>query len=592
MTTLSTARRLLGLIDRERIVLPLVIGLGVLGALLESVGLYLFVPLVQGLSGAPIRLPFPAVNAWIAGFPPDMRVGLFAGLIVVCIVAKNVLAYLCAVLWFSAQSQVVHKVQTRIFEQLVRSGADYAADSARATRISAIASESWKLGDATVAVFRTIVAVITCVIFAGLLFVISWRLTLLALAAMAIAAAILFAITRTAQKVGEDSLAALNTFGKHAWESFNALRTIRAFGRESYEIERLRRHSEDVRRGAMRQEMLWALPWRFGEVSATLIVAALILTVGRDPQGLALFVAFLAVLYRMQAPLREALSARVQMNGLQPVAAQVFSIMDETARPVLVSGSRAFAGMKDGIRLENVRFRYAEGEAEVLRGLTLDIPAGKTTAIVGPSGAGKSTLIDLLARFRDPTDGVVRVDGVDLREFDLAQWRAHMSIMSQDVFLFDASVRDNVLYGDATADDDALSHAARIARADAFIEALPEGWNTRVGDRGGRLSGGQRQRIALARAVVRNPDLFLLDEATNALDAETERAFQAALAEFSRGRTLVVVAHRLATIEAADQIVMMEAGVVIESGSFADLIGKRGRFWRLYEAQRLATAAE
>lgn len=592
MNTLSMARRLLGLIDRERVVMPLVIGLGVLGALLESVGLYLFVPLVQGLSGAPIRLPIPAVNDWIATFPADMRVGLFAGLIVVCIVAKNVLAYLCAVLWFSAQSQVVHKVQTRIFEQLVRSGADYAADSARATRISAIASESWKLGDATVAVFRTIVAVITCVIFAALLFIISWRLTLLALAAMAVAAVILFAITRKAQKVGEDSLAALNTFGKHAWESFNALRTIRAFGRESYEIGRLRAHSEAVRRGALRQEMLWALPWRFGEVSATLIVAALILTVGRDPQGLALFVAFLAVLYRMQAPLREALSARVQMNGLQPVAAQVFAIMDETARPVLVSGTRPFSGMTQGIRLEDVRFRYAEGEAEVLRGLTLEIPAGKTTAIVGPSGAGKSTLIDLLARFRDPTDGVVRVDGVDLRELDLAQWRARMSIMSQDVFLFDASVRDNVLYGDANADAEALAHAARIARADAFIKALPEGWDTRVGDRGGRLSGGQRQRVALARAVVRNPDLFLLDEATNALDAETERAFQAALAEFSRGRTLVVVAHRLATIEAADQIVMMDAGVVVESGSFADLTARRGRFWRLYEAQRLATAAE
>lgn len=592
MTTLSMAKRLLGLIDRERVVLPLVIGLGVLGALLESVGLYLFVPLVQGLSGAPIQLPVPALNDWIATFPEHLRVGLFAGLIVVCIVAKNVLAYLCAMLWFFAQSQVVHKLQTRIFEQLVRSGADFSADSARATRISAIASESWKLGDATVAVFRMLVSVITCVIFAALLFVISWRLTLLALAAMAVAAFGLFLITRKAQKVGQSMLDAHNTFGKHAWESFNALRTIRAFGREDYEIERLRRHSEAVRRGAMHQEMLWALPWRYGEVSATLIVAILILTVGRDPSGLALFVAFLAVLYRMQAPLREALSARVQMNGLQPIAEQVFTIIDETARPVLVSGTRPFTGMAKGIRLENVRFRYAEGEAEVLRGLTLDIPAGKTTAIVGPSGAGKSTLIDLLTRFRDPSDGVVRIDDVDLRELDLAQWRARLSIMSQDVFLFDTSVRDNIVYGDANADSAAIARAARIARADTFIDALPEGWETRVGDRGGRLSGGQRQRVALARAIVRDPDLFLLDEATNALDAETERAFQAALAEFSRGRTLVVVAHRLATIEAADQIVLMDAGVVVERGSFAELIAQRGRFWRLYEAQRLATAAE
>jgi ABC-type multidrug transport system fused ATPase/permease subunit len=244
------------------------------------------------------------------------------------------------------------------------------------------------------------------------------------------------------------------------------------------------------------------------------------------------------------------------------------------------------------IRLENVRFRYDEAESDVLRGLSLDIPVGATTAIVGPSGAGKSTLIDLLGRFRDPTAGRILVDGADLRELDLAAWRARLSIMSQDVFLFDASVRENVLYGRPEATEGELMEAARIAHADAFIAALPQGWDTRVGDRGGRLSGGQRQRIALARAILRDPELFLLDEATNALDAETERAFQDALAAFGHGRTMVVVAHRLSTIEAADQIVLVDAGVVVESGAFAELVARRGRFWRLYEAQRLATAAE
>jgi subfamily B ATP-binding cassette protein MsbA len=280
------------------------------------------------------------------------------------------------------------------------------------------------------------------------------------------------------------------------------------------------------------------------------------------------------------------------LNGLQPVVAQVFKVLDETARPILVSGAKPYAGMSIGIRLQDVRFSYEAGEAEVLRGLTLDIPAGKTTAIVGPSGAGKSTLIDLLARFRDPTAGRVFVDGVDLRDLDLAQWRARLSIMSQDVFLFDASVRENIQYGRADASEAALRDAARIAHADRFIESLPQGWDTRLGDRGGRLSGGQRQRIALARAIVRDPEFFLLDEATNALDAETERAFQQALAAFGRGRTMVVVAHRLATIEAADQIVLLDGGTVAECGSFSELVARRGRFWRLYEAQRLVTAAE
>ena len=592
MTLIEMCRRLLSLMERERWALPLVIGLGVAGALLESVGLYLFVPLVQGLSGGEIRLPFAPLNAWINGFPAEHRVAMFAGLIVACIVAKNILAYLCALVWFGAQSRVVHRVQTRIFAQLLQSGADYTADSQRATRISSIASESWRLGDAVVSVFKILAALITCVIFAILLFLISWRLTLIALAAMAVAAIILFAITRHAQKVGQEVLAAFNTFGRHAWESFNTIRTIRAFGREAYEIDRLRAHSEAVRRGGLKQEMLWALPWRFGEVSATIIVAGLILTVGTDPNGLALFVAFLAVLYRMQAPLRDALATRVHLNGLQPVVQQVLDVMDETAQPVLVSGDRPFTGLKDGIRLQDVRFRYDPREADVLRGISLFIPAGKTTAIVGPSGAGKSTLIDLIFRYRDVTDGAVLVDDVDIRALDIAQWRARIAIMTQDVTLFDASIRDNILYGRPHASAEELANAARIAHALDFIEALPEGWNTIVGDRGGRLSGGQRQRIALARAIVRDPDILLLDEATNALDTETERAFQDALAQFGQGRTLVVVAHRLSTIESADQIVMVDQGAVVEVGAFGELLAKRGRFARLYEAQRLSSAAE
>jgi subfamily B ATP-binding cassette protein MsbA len=213
------------------------------------------------------------------------------------------------------------------------------------------------------------------------------------------------------------------------------------------------------------------------------------------------------------------------------------------------------------------------------------VPAGKTTAIVGESGAGKSTVMSLLFRFRDPTSGEIVADGTPLTAFDLQSWRERLSVMSQEVYLFNDTIAANIEYADFDAGPERVREAARIARADEFINSLPEGYDTRVGDQGMRLSGGQRQRIALARAILRNPDILLLDEATNALDIETEQAFQLALKQFSKGRTVVVIAHRLATVRAADQIIVMSKGRVIEVGRPDLLLKRPGHFARLYNLQ-------
>lgn len=247
-------------------------------------------------------------------------------------------------------------------------------------------------------------------------------------------------------------------------------------------------------------------------------------------------------------------------------------------------GARAVSELRGEIRYRDVRFGYSPGK-EVLTGINLEIHAGETVAFVGPSGAGKTTLCSLLPRFYEITGGSITIDGIDVRDMTLASLRAQIGIVQQDVFLFAGTVRENIAYGRLGATEAEIIEAARRARLDEVIAALPNGLDTVIGERGVKLSGGQKQRLAIARMFLKNPPILILDEATSALDTETERAIQASLAELSAGRTTLVIAHRLATIQDADRIVVVDETGIAEEGRHQDLVGSRGIYRRLYEAQ-------
>jgi subfamily B ATP-binding cassette protein MsbA len=299
------------------------------------------------------------------------------------------------------------------------------------------------------------------------------------------------------------------------------------------------------------------------------------------------FVMFVTALLSTISPLKTL--AEVNANVHQGVAAaeRVFAILDTPPEVADHPGAGVLAPFRDRIRYEAVSFAYGGG-SPVLQGIGFEVKRGEVVALVGPSGAGKTTTMDLLARFYDPTSGRVTFDGTDLREVTAHSLRGQLGIVTQETILFHDTVRNNIAYGSPGASDAAIREAARAANALGFIDALPQGLDTVIGERGARLSGGERQRLAIARALLRNPPILLLDEATSALDTESERLVQDALDRLMRDRTVLVIAHRLSTVQHADRIVVLDKGRVVVSGTHAELMEREGPYRRLYELQFVA----
>jgi len=282
--------------------------------------------------------------------------------------------------------------------------------------------------------------------------------------------------------------------------------------------------------------------------------------------------------------MQEMVGSFANMSSLQGSLDMIQQLLRTDNKPYLQNGYRAFGGLQRAIELRTVDFGY-DAQSIVLKDVTLTIEKGKTIALVGSSGAGKSTLADLIPRFYDVTQGNILLDGVDLREFDINSVRRRMAIVSQETFIFNASIRENVAYGSEGATQVEVEAAVQMANADEFIRDLPDGYDTVLGDRGVRLSGGQRQRIAIARALLRNPEILILDEATSALDSVSERLIQASLEKLSVGRTVIAIAHRLSTIANADKVVVMDQGRIIEQGTYQELLAQRGKLWNYHQMQ-------
>ena len=425
-------------------------------------------------------------------------------------------------------------------------------------------------------------------VYLGSMFIISWELTLFVIFVLPIAG---FIMGRVGKSLKRTSLEAQNQSGElisQVEETLGGLRIVKAFTAEEYVARRFETLNEKLRRtviGVGRRQLLAHPMSEFLGTIAIVIVlwygGSLILAQSSEITA-STFIYYLVIFYSLINPLKELSKGlyairrgMASMERVDRILKAESSILDpEYPMPVT---------FQDAIELHHVSFRYAE--EWVLRDVNLKIRKGQTVALVGHSGSGKTTLVDLIPRFYDVVEGSITIDGVDIRDVAVQDLRHLMGNVNQDPILFNGSVFDNIAFGIEDATEEAVRRAAEVAHADEFIDVLPDGYQTNIGDRGGKLSGGQRQRLSIARAVYKNPPILILDEATSALDTKSERLVQSALDRLMTGRTTIVIAHRLSTIVHADLICVVDGGRIVEQGTHEELLALNGHYAKLHAIQ-------
>ncbi len=491
--------------------------------------------------------------------------------------------------------RIVADIQGRLFAHLLRQDVATLQGHNSGTLLSRFTYDvnamRYAVSDAVIVIGRD---VLTILFLVGLMFYQDWLLATIAFAGAPLTVYPLQQLGARVRRITRETQEEMGALTSRLGQSFQGIRTVKAYRMERHEqthaetlIDRIFRLSyRSAYAKAATQPIIDALG---GVAIASIIVYGGLRVIDGDTTAGAFF-SFIAALLMAYQPLRALgkLNARIQ-EGLA-AAERVYALLDHAPEIFDAPDAKPLPRDAGAVELRGVRFSY-NGETQALDGVTLEAPAGKTTALVGPSGAGKSSIFAMIPRFYDVQAGQVVVNGVDVREASIASLRDAIAVVSQEVVLFDDTVANNIRYGRWDASQAEVVEAARAAAAHGFIEAMPNGYDTMVGEQGMKLSGGQRQRIAIARALLKDAPILLLDEATSALDTESERQIQAALARLMQGRTTIVIAHRLSTVIDADVIHVMEGGRLVQSGRHAELLSEGGLYRHLHALQFAEAAA-
>jgi subfamily B ATP-binding cassette protein MsbA len=555
----------------------------------------------QASAGSVEGIPLPetvekiknAAQAWFEArmYAGDARARLlrFCVILVVLFFVKNIFGYLQTYLTVFLEQQVLSRVRNDVYGHIQNLPMSYFSREKAGHIISRLTNDVSMLQGAVIGVAASVVRN-GFMTLTGLLVVlmVSWKLSVLTLIVLPINLALVELIGRKLKKRSYRTQEGMADMTAVLGETISGIRVVKAFNMGDYERRRFEGYNLRYIRQYLKMKLWGAVLSPTSELLGTLSIVAILFYGGNlvlsgrlTPENLILFV---GAMIWVVTPVKNLSKLNSAIQESLACANRVFSIMEIETEPVDVSGARRISGRIEEIRFDSVAFEYVPGRP-VLRDISFSVRRGEVIALVGPSGAGKTTLVDLIPRFYDPTAGRILVDGSDIREIDLKSLRSMTGMVTQEVILFNDTVRNNIAYGAQDSGDDRVVAAAKAANAHDFIMEMPKGYDTMIGERGTRLSGGQRQRLSIARAILRNPEILIFDEATSALDTESEILVQEAIDRLLEGRTTFVIAHRLSTVQSANRILVLDDGEIREIGTHAELMGSNGVYRRLYDLQ-------
>ncbi|WP_201415402.1 ABC transporter ATP-binding protein [Mesorhizobium sp. J8] len=569
----ALGRRQLGL-------LPIVVALGLASAALEGFGIGLIIPLLGIIMGHGDTAGMAGFSALLqkvgAGLGERERLIAIAAAILGSILLKNLLAFANSVLTAHIYGKAGQAIRAALAGRLLEVGYPFFLRESPGRLLNIISNESWRASDAVQAMLGSIVSASAALILLGFLLLLSWKMTLLVMIGLALVQGAHMALSAHLKAPSRSVTARNSALASRMLHLVHAGRLIRIFGQEEREKAAFETASDSVRRAAFQLANRQGALGPLTEVLHAMLFLAVVIGAWLAGLSFPLVAAFLILLYRLQPHVRALQMTWSQLQGLSGSLDEVNWLLDPTGKPAPPQGSRPFATLRERIAFQGVSFSYANEEqrAAVLHAVSFDIRSGRSTALIGRSGAGKTTIVNLLCRFVEPDGGQILVDGTALGEIDPVAWRAHIALASQELELVDGTILDNITYGKDRASMEEARRAAELAEAHEFIERLPQGYQTVVGYRGVNLSAGQRQRIALARALVRDPDILILDEATNAVDGLSEAAIVETLKSRAGRRTTIVISHHHSTISFCDDLVILDHGRVKKQAPFAELAAR------------------
>ena len=505
--------------------------------------------------------------------------------------AKNIFLYIKNILLRVVELKFVKEIRDRLYKHIQTLSLGYFHKHKTGSITSIVINDVGQLQNAVGVVFqRLFVEPINILTFVTLLFIISWKLAIISIIILPLAGSSIITIGRSIRRKSRRTQSKIADIMQILTETLSSIRIVKAFVNEKEEVKKFTSESQNYFKLLLKRARLDLISAPVTE-SFGVIIGVILLWYGGievlSNQGVSAedFIRFIVILFSILGPIKQMSNVNMKVQTGIASAERIFKLLDTPPEIVEVKNAVDLGDLSQSIEFDRVHFEYNDGDERVLDEVSFTINKGEVVAMVGPSGSGKSTIADLIPRFYDVSTGAIRIDGHDIRKATLSSIRGNMGIVTQEVILFNDTIKNNIAYAQPNVSDEAIRQAAEAANAMDFIEKSPDGFNTLIGERGVNLSGGQKQRLAIARALLKNPSILILDEATSALDTESEKKVQSAIENLMKDRTALVIAHRLSTVQNADKIIVINEGRVLEIGTHNQLYENDGLYRRLYDIQ-------